>query len=140
MGIVQLSNIGDSMSSNENFNDDDFEKIFSEIVSSEDLQDISQSCEPKIEIGLKELLLIQQSIIDSLSHIHEIVLSTIEGEDLLKNPEGEPAELLSALYKISEDFNECIQDQFVEFAIIEDEEIDDDMNNVVEDYEDEEDE
>lgn len=112
------------MSSKDNYNDDDFEKMFSEIVNSEDLQNMSQTYKSDIAIGLKEMLLIHQSLVESLSHINEIILSSLDGENLLKNPEGEPAELISSLYKISEDFNDCMQDQFVEFAIIDEDEND----------------
>lgn len=119
--------------SKENFGNEDFEKMFSEIVNSEDLKNMSETYKSDITLGIKELALVQQSLSDTISYISEIMMSILQNESLLKDPEGEPAELIASIYKISEDFNDCMQDKFVELAIIEEEseeDIDDDMMNV----------
>jgi hypothetical protein len=119
--------------SKENFDNEDFEKIFSEIVNSEDLKNMSETYKSDITLGVKELVLVQQSLSDCISHISEIILSILQDESLLKDPEGETAELIASIYKISEDFNDCMQDKFVELAIIDedcDEDDHDDMMNI----------
>jgi len=91
---------------------EDFEKIFTEMVSSEDLKDISENYEANVKMGTKELLLIIQSLSDASSHISEIILGSMEGEDFIFGENNVYHNLLSSLYKISEDFNECIVEYF----------------------------
>lgn len=124
--------------SKENFDNEHFEKMFSEIVNSEDLKNMSETYKSDITLGVKELILVQQSLSDTLSYISEVIMSIIDNESLLKDPEGETAELIAALYKVSEDFNDCMQDKFVELAII-DEESEEDINNDIMNIEDEDD-
>lgn len=103
---------------------EDFEKMFTEIVSSNDLEEISETYEAAVKMGTKELLLIMQSLSDASSHIAEIVLGNMEGEDFIFSENNIYHNLLSSLYKISEDFNECIVEYFTESIL--DEEFDDD--------------
>lgn len=114
--------------SKDNYDNEDFEKMFSEIVNSEDLKNMSETYKSDITLGIKELMLVQQSLCDTMSYIGEIIISILQNDSMLKDPEGEPAELIASIFKISEDFNEYMQDRFVELAIIEDEECDDLMN------------
>lgn len=114
--------------SKDNYDNEDFEKMFSEIVNSEDLKNMSETYKSDITLGIKELMLVQQSLCDTMSYIGEVIISILQNDSLLKDPEGEPAELIASIFKISEDFNEYMQDRFVELAIIEDEECDDLMN------------
>jgi FtsZ-interacting cell division protein ZipA len=91
---------------------EDFEKLFTEIVSSNDLNEISENYEANVKMGTKELLLIIQSLSDASSHISEIILGNIEGEDFIFGDNSIYHNLLVSLYKISEDFNECIVEYF----------------------------
>lgn len=104
---------------------ENFEKMFNEIVNSEDLKDISDLFQKNLELGIKELLMIQQSLCDSISNISEILI------DLYKNPsqklvsDDEKFQLLGSIYKISEDFNdymiECNDEIIVGFSEDDDE-------------------
>lgn len=104
---------------------ENFEKMFNEIVNSEDLKDISDLFQKNLELGIKELLMIQQSLCDSISNISEILI------DLYKNPsqklvsDDEKFQLLGSIYKISEDFNdymiECSDEIIVGFSEDDDE-------------------
>jgi len=98
--------------------EEDFDKKFTEIVSSNNLSEINESYSGQVKMGLKELAIMQQSILEALGHINELILNAIEGANILDDPLGEELELLTALYKISEDFNECISDKYLELAII----------------------
>lgn len=103
----------------------DFEKMFEQIISSEELKNIKEEYESNVKFGVKELILIQQSLADVNSHICEIILRALSDGDLLFGEDNVYHNLLSSLYKISEDFNECMLDFYADY---EDEE---------EDYEDE---
>jgi len=115
------------MSSKDNYNNDDFEKMFSEIINSDQLKDISEDMTLDISMGPKELLLIQQSLSDNISNISEIICSIIEQEksDLISDKEF--FEILGSLYKISEDLNDHILDHYskIQAVIIDDEDDED---------------
>lgn len=104
---------------------DDFEKKFSEIINSEELKDISETYESEVTFGIKELLLVQRSLSDNLTHVLEIILSLMDGENLIQDTESEIYEVFCSLYKISEDFNDCVAERYIEFAIIDEDEDDD---------------
>ena len=104
---------------------DDFEKKFSEIINSEELKDISETYESQVTFGIKELLLVQRSLSDNLTHVLEIILSLMDGENLIQDTESEIYEVFCSLYKISEDFNDCVAERYIEFAIIDEDEDDD---------------
>lgn len=118
--LVQLSE--NNMSGKENFDNEEFEKMFTEIVNSDELKDISEHFEKDVKLGLKELLLIQQSLADVQTHIAEILINSIDGgEELMTNGDNVYGSLLSSLYKISEDFNECMIEYYSDFEEDEDE-------------------
>jgi hypothetical protein len=102
-------------------NDKDFEKIFSEMVNSEDLKDIKEEFEANIKMGIKELALIQQSLSDVISHVAEIMMSALTGDNIFED-DNIFHNLLSSLYKISEDFNECMLEYYSE-DLLDDEEL-----------------
>ena len=130
------------MSSNKDENEN-FEKMFNEIVNSEDLKDISDLFQKSLELGIKELLIIQQALCDTISNISEILI------DLQKNPsekltnDDEKFQLLGSLYKISEDFNDYMI-ECTELTVIGFEEDEDELDVLFEleesEYEDEDDE
>ena len=106
------------MPEKEDFDNEDFEKIFTEIVSSDELKDMSDHFEKDVKLGLKELLLIQQSLSDAMSHISEVLINSVDGEEqLITNGDNIYSSLLSSLYKISEDFNECMIENYSELDI-----------------------
>lgn len=111
---------------------DEFDKIFSEIINSEELKNISDTYSIKDEFSFKDLILIQQSLIDSLANISDIIRSKIEQDDeeIIISKDSEEFKKLSELYKVSEEFNDCISDNFVIFTT--DEEEDDEPGS--EDY------
>ena len=129
------------MSSKDNFDNNDFEKIFSEIVSSNDLNNISEDIDLTINMGAKELLLIQQSLADNISSISEIICSIVDNESSSLLSDKECFELLGSIYKISEDLNDYILDHYstIQAAIIDDE-LDEDIYDIEEeDYNDDDD-
>lgn len=115
----------DIMSEDNEFNNEDFDKKFSEIVNSDELKDISDSYDSEIKLGVKELLLIQQSLSDNISNITEIIISLMEGENVLGEPDSEASDIIGSLYKISEDFNDCIGENFIDLILLDDEDDED---------------
>jgi hypothetical protein len=112
------------MSEKNEFENEDFEKKFSEIVNSNELKEISDSFATEVKLGAKELLLIQQALADNISNITEVIIASLDGENMLGEPDSEISDILGSLYKISEDFNDCMTDNFISFTIIDDEDED----------------
>ena len=107
----------------------EFEKIFSEIINSNDLNNISETFAHKKKINVKELLLMQQSLLDAVSNISDILIEINMGEsNSILDSEEEYYDVLTSLYKISEDFNECMIEYCsdIEIQIFEDEDEDED--------------
>lgn len=100
----------------------DFEKIFTEIVNSDELKEISENYHNEVKFGTKELLLIQQSLSDVISHVSEIMLQNIDGDQFIFTDDNIYHNLLSSIYKIAEDFNECMLEYYGEISEIFDEE------------------
>jgi hypothetical protein len=110
----------------------EFEKIFSEIINSNDLNNISETFAHKKKINVKELLLMQQSLLDAVSNISDILIEINMGEsNSILDSEEEYYDVLTSLYKISEDFNECMIEYCsdIEIQIFEDEDEDEGDNN-----------
>lgn len=107
-----------------NNSEDEFDKIFTEMVSSDDLKEIKEEFEAQINFGLKELTLIQQSLADATMNVANIMLMIISEKLNIFGEDNIYHNLLSSLYKISEDFNECMLEYFEEdgYEIIIDEE------------------
>lgn len=94
-------------------NDKDFEKIFTEMVNSDDLKEIQEDFNAKVKMGVKELVLVQQSLSDAMSYVSEIILFALNGNNIFES-DNIYHNLLSSLYKISEDFNECMIEYYSE--------------------------
>ena len=121
---AELAQSSDTMSEKNEFGNEDFEKKFSEIVNSNELKEISDSFASEVKLGTKELLLIQQALSDNISNITEIIIASLDGENMLGEPDSELSDILGSLYKISEDFNDCMTDNFISFVIADDEDED----------------
>ena len=121
---AELAQSSDTMSEKNEFENEDFEKKFSEIVNSNELKEISDSFATEVKLGTKELLLIQQALADNISNITEVIIASLDGENMLGEPDSEISDILGSLYKISEDFNDCMTDNFISFTIIDDEDED----------------
>ena len=121
---AELARSSDIMSEKNEFENEDFEKKFSEIVNSDELKEISDSFATEVKLSAKELLLIQQALSDSISNITEIIMASLDGENMLGEPDSELSDILGSLYKISEDFNDCMTDSFISFTTIDGEDED----------------
>jgi hypothetical protein len=96
----------------EDFEDDDIDKMFKEMFSSdEDIE--SERIDAIISIEkvsfdslIKELVFITQSLSQSIVHINELILNVISFEDYKVNEEI--TDILGSIYKLSEDFDDCM--------------------------------
>lgn len=121
---AELAQSSNTMSEKNEFENEDFEKKFSEIVNSNELKEISDSFATEVKLEAKELLLIQQALADNISNITEVIMASLDGENMLGESDSELSDILGSLYKISEDFNDCMMDNFISFAITDDEDKD----------------
>jgi|LakMenEpi03Aug12_release.lakeMendotaPanAssembly.Ray.scaffolds.fasta_scaffold06622_12 hypothetical protein len=102
-----------------NYDEDDFKKKFQDIVESTDLSKISEEFEVELNFGTKELLLVQQSLSDAVSNIAEILLGRNDGcFDIVFGEDSIHHNLICALYKVSEDFNEAMSEYYNDFEEI----------------------
>lgn len=135
------------MSSGEFFNEDEVNKIFDEITDSlgisPNIQQGKDSLDPEgdenLSLSLREMLLLQQCLLEAQNNIYNIIFSfSAEEEDNKPDTDNVPDSFefassnkinyyFAAMYKIVEDFNDFML-QFVhhdiEFIIEDDEEED----------------
>lgn len=114
------------------FEDDDIDKMFEEMISSDDLEvdlpriDAIISIEKvPLENMIKELTFIYQSISQSVVHIGELMLNYLSIENYAID--DELRDILGSMYKLSEDLDDYMLEMLIEQAeILKDEEEEDD--------------
>ena len=101
------------------FNNDDIDKIFEQIISSDEMDEINLPSEGiigsdkvSVETLLKELVFISQSLARSINHIGELTLNYMSIDDY--SIDDEIREILGNIYKLSEDFDECMIELILE--------------------------
>lgn len=94
--------------SSENFDKEDFEKLFKEIVNSEDLAKLSKDFSNEIDFGLKELALIQQSMADSLSYVSDLLFELITDNKISLEDLAPSKGYLLNIYKFCEELNDSL--------------------------------
>lgn len=102
------------------FEDDDIDKIFEEMIGSDGLEDMkNQDVDAIISIEkvsteslLKELNFIIQSLSRATTHVSELAISfmSIDGYEL----DDELRDLLGTIYKLTEDLDEYMVELFIE--------------------------
>lgn len=112
------------------FEDDDIDKMFEEMISSDDLEvdlpkiDAIISIEKvPLENMMKELTFIYQSLSQAVIHIGELMLNYMSLEDY--KMDQELIEMLGSMYKLSED----LDDYMIEMLIDESEILKDEDDN-----------
>jgi hypothetical protein len=113
----------------EDFEDDDIDKMFKEMFSSdEDIE--SERIDAIISIEkvsfdslIKELVFITQSLSQSIVHINELILNVISFEDYKVNEEI--TDILGSIYKLSEDFDDCMLEMLLAESEIDEEDEED---------------
>lgn len=95
--------------------EEDFQKKFDEMIKSEDLKQISENFESEVSLETKDLVLIQQALIDAIAHISQVLWERVsESYDFVFSGDNMYHNLLSSLYKIAEDFNEVMMEYYGE--------------------------
>ena len=112
------------------FEDDDIDKMFEEMMSSDDIDvdlpriDAIISIEQvSLESMMKELVFISQSLSQSLVHINELLLNYISFDDY--DIDSTLKDILGNMYKLSEDLDDHIIEIMIEDSQFNDEEEDD---------------
>ena len=113
----------------EDFEDDDIDKIFKEMFSpdGEDIEDTRVDAiisieKVSIDSLIKELVFITQSLSQSIVHINELMLNIISSDEYRLNEEMN--DILGSMYKLSEDFDDCMLDMLLEDSELEEEDED----------------
>lgn len=105
------------------FENDDIDKMFEEIISSKDMEEINENSVDAI-IGietvsinalLKELSLITQSLSRAAVHVGEVMLNFLSIDNY--SIDEELKHLLGNIYKLTEDLDEYMIDLVIEDAI-----------------------
>jgi len=87
----------------------DFDEKFSEIIKSDDLKKISDNFKKESILTYKDLVLIQQTLLESLSHISDIMFYRFLGHnDIVDFLDQDQNSILSSMYKMAIDFNEVM--------------------------------
>jgi hypothetical protein len=111
------------------FEDDDIDKIFEEMIGSDGLEDMkSQGVDAIINIEkvsteslLKEFNFIIQSLSRATTHVAELAISFMSIEDYVLD--DDLRDLLGTIYKLTEDLDEYMVELFIEESeLLEDEE------------------
>ena len=112
------------------FEDDDIDKMFEDMMSSDDIGvdlpriDAIISIEQvSLESMMKELVFISQSLSQSLVHINELLLNYISFDDY--DIDSSLKDILGNMYKLSEDLDDHIIEIMIEDSQFNDEEEDD---------------
>jgi hypothetical protein len=112
------------------FEDDDIDKMFEDMMSSDDIGvdlpriDAIISIEQvSLESMMKELVFISQSLSQSLVHINELLLNYISFDDY--DIDSTLKDILGNMYKLSEDLDDHIIEIMIEDSHFNDEEEDD---------------
>jgi hypothetical protein len=112
------------------FEDDDIDKMFEDMMSSDDISvdlpriDAIISIEQvSLESMMKELVFISQSLSQSLVHINELLLNYISFDDY--DIDSTLKDILGNMYKLSEDLDDHIIEIMIEDSQFNDEEEDD---------------
>jgi len=111
------------------FEDDDIDKMFEDMMSSDDIGvdlpriDAIISIEQvSLESMMKELVFISQSLSQSLVHINELLLNYISFDDY--DIDSTLKDILGNMYKLSEDLDDHIIEIMIEDSHFNDEEED----------------
>jgi len=109
--------------------EDEFEKKFSEIISSDELKQISSNYVEDGQLSIKELILIQKSLMDALANVNEIIQCVMSPDDCDAQPSSEEIQKIGIIYRACEDFNDCVAENFVIFTIDENDLEEDDLED-----------
>lgn len=117
---------------------EEFDKIFSEMIDSDELKDIKESFGSNRVMTIRELLLVQQTLMETANNVSDMIYSNLVDEDqLIFVSDNIIHNLLSSIYKICMDFNDVI----IEFNEEYDGDDDDDCDIIFEiEFEDEDEE
>lgn len=93
----------------------DFEKRFSEIINSEDLKKFSETFKKDSLFSYEDLFIIQQTLLESLSHVTDIIYFSFKGHnDIVDFSDPTQTKILSALYKVAIDFNDFMVEDMLD--------------------------
>lgn len=102
------------------FENEDIDKMFEEIISSDDMEEMNSPTidaiisieNVSIDSILKELVFINQSLSRSIGHVSDLILNFMSAEDY--ELDDEVRDILGSIYKLSEDLDEYMIELLLE--------------------------
>lgn len=96
-------------------NSEDFDKIFSEMIESDDLKEISEST----PVTPKDLLYAMHSLLENIEHIVSALSSAQEDSEALNHMNTPDIKnIFKILYQTSDDFNDALVELIIESDIL----------------------
>jgi len=97
---------------------ENFEKIFNEMIQSEDLKEISESITKK-DVKATDLLDLQMELLDAASHISSLLHKNVSNDDNFSaiNENGGYVSIYN-LHKTCEEFNDFLVEYIIENDIL----------------------
>lgn len=101
---------------------DKVNELFSEIVQSTNMDEVTEKVEMQFNMNVKELAFLQESLGESIACISQLMFMVINDESKISD---EISELLGNMYKLSEDLNASMIELYIDnIDDYEDEELD----------------
>jgi hypothetical protein len=86
-------------------------ELFSEIVQSTNMDDVTEKVELQFNMSVKELAFLQESLGEAIACISQIMFMVINDDCKVSD---DISELLGNLYKLSEDLNSSMVELYIE--------------------------
>jgi hypothetical protein len=90
---------------------DKVNELFSEIVQSTNMDEVTENVEMEFNLNVKELAFLQESLGESIACISQIMFMVINSDSKIND---EISELLGNLYKLSEDLNASMIELYID--------------------------
>lgn len=98
-------------------NSEDFDKIFNEMVESDDLQEVSKAV--SADVTSKDLLYVMHSLLETVEHIVSALSNVQEDPEALNHINTPDVKnIFKILYKASDDFNDALVELIIENDIL----------------------
>lgn len=99
----------------EDSEEENYKKIFENIIDSNDLKDVYKDIDKKQKMTLKEVVLLQQELANAVANVSDIIFCNINLDHDLEISLNETLNnIMATFYKIALDFNETVVESVIE--------------------------
>lgn len=97
--------------SEDSMDNDKVNKIFSEMIKSTDMEEVTKEVEKQTAYDIKQLILLQEVLGDCVSNVSQIIFMILNSEPPV---DEDIPEILNVLYKSAEDFNNSMVELYID--------------------------